>query len=88
MNKIQINASKNVFDRKILIDGKPVFASAAILQLDTRGLPTLAISIPIVTECEVEGEAEIKINAAPVSDEIGRKVYEALKERYEGGKEK
>lgn len=45
--------------------------------------PTLTVTLNL-DETHLNAEGDVVINAEPVSDEIGRAIYQSLKDRYEG----
>lgn len=83
---IKLTVKPNIYCCKVEVNGEIMPVSKAVLTMDANAeykTPCLILNIPITKPLEVIGESEIKVSAVPIDDQIGRLVYEQLKERYE-----
>ena len=79
-------------DSSIVIDGKELnnlVGGVRIVRMDgaveieqtAHTFPTVELSLVLVSAA-VNFDGEVIINAEPVSDEIGKAIYESLKDKY------
>lgn len=68
---------------KVEVDGTDLarIVGGANISLRPGDLNVVSLDI-ILSNCEINTEANIEINTVPVSDEIGQQIYEQLKELY------
>lgn len=68
----------------IIIDGIDMSKLVSSVDVHTSVDHGSTVNIEIfLIDCDVAIDGEVKINAIPVSDEIGRGIYQKLKELYE-----
>ncbi len=67
----------------VAIDGnKMSFISAINVYGRADGINTVTLDL-VLHDFDVTADGELVINARPVTDEVGRAIYESLKLRYE-----
>ena len=81
---IELSTQGTGFANKVEIDGKELgnLTQAINISCTTGDIPRITLDM-FMFEGEITIEGEIYINAIPVDDYIGRKIYESLKGKYE-----
>ncbi len=52
------------------------------IRIVAGGMPAIELTFSLFS-CEVDTDGGVSVNAVPVTDEIGREIYQKLKRRYE-----
>ena len=91
--KAEINLGPKSGDASVVIDGEDITRYIGALRMTRMDgsvdlaasagtLPTLELTL-VLDSVSISAEGDLIVNAEPVSDEIGRAIFEALKRRYE-----
>ena len=91
--KADIVLNRNPHNASIVVDGKPITSCVGALRVQrTDGaleiiasadtFPRLHLEL-LLEEMDISIEGDLIVNAIPVSDAVGKAIYESLKERYE-----
>lgn len=87
MSKATLNLRRNSFGETpaIEIDGQRLdhITTAITIRKFGHEAPTIELDL-FLTSVGATIEGDLTINAVPVTDEIGRQIYQALRARYEG----
>lgn len=85
MNTIKLHLKPGIgADNLVEVDGKDLAHMVRSIELffAAGNIPELKLTADIV-DCEVNGEGIVSFNGIPISDDIARQVYLALKEKFE-----
>lgn len=83
MSLLEIQSNKPGYG-KIQLDGSEIsqHVSGCVVTIEAGNLTRAVLNIEVVA-VKVKMDGMVEINGQPVTDEIGRAVYESLKARYE-----
>lgn len=67
---------------KLFIDGKEISHFGFKIEVNRESIPHMTAEM-FLKDCEISIDGIVSIDGHPVSDEIGKQIYEQLKSRYE-----
>lgn len=82
--KADITLGSSPGSASVKLDGVELASgtSGLVIKGMAGAVPVLELNL-LLTEARVSVEGALIINAHPISEEIGRAIYESLKQRYE-----